>query len=285
MNKSNIKEYVWDFIICFAACVIFSIGVNVFVIPNDLVQGGLMGIAIIINKIFPFLKTGIITFFMNIPLFILSWKKIGGPFIVKSFVVTTMLSICLDVFNFFPAYRGDSIIISLSGGVLSGISLALVFIRGATTGGTDILAKLIRMKFPNITLGKIILFFDFLVISISAIISRNIETALYSLILIFVSTYCIDYFIYGASHSKTLMIVTSKYREISYQITDEVKRGLTLVPVEGGYTGKQKKMIVCAVRGNEVVKINQIVRKTDANAFTIISDAGEIIGLGFRKRD
>ena len=185
----------------------------------------------------------------------------------------------------FPAYRGDSIIISLSGGVLSGISLALVFIRGATTGGTDILAKLIRMKFPNITLGKIILFFDFLVISISAIISRNIETALYSLILIFVSTYCIDYFIYGASHSKTLMIVTSKYREISYQITDEVKRGLTLVPVEGGYTGEQKKMIVCAVRGNEVVKINQIVRKTDANAFTIISDAGEIIGLGFRKRD
>ena len=264
MNKSNIKEYVWDFIICFAACVIFSIGVNVFVIPNDLVQGGLMGIAIIINKIFPFLKTGIITFIMNIPLFILSWKKIGGPFIVKSFVVTTMLSICLDVFNFFPAYRGDSIIISLSGGVLSGISLALVFIRGATTGGTDILAKLIRMKFPNITLGKIILFFDFLVISISAIISRNIETALYSLILIFVSTYCI---------------------EISYQISDEVKRGLTLVPVEGGYTGEQKKMIVCAVRGNEVVKINQIVRKTDANAFTIISDAGEIIGLGFRKRD
>lgn len=285
MKNEKIKEYAVDFLVCLTACIIYSIGVNVFVIPNDLVQGGIMGIAIVANRLFPVLSAGTITLILNVPIFILAFKKIGGVFIIKSFLTTIAVSLMIDIFGFLPSYKGDSIIIALFGGLLSGIGLALVFIRGATTGGTDILAKLIRIKYPNITMGRIIMFFDFFVIFLCALTTGNIENALYSAVLIFVSAYFVDYLIYGASHSKLLMIITSKQEKISREITDNMHRGHTVVPIEGGYTKENKKMIICAVRSNEAVKLNRIVYQTDPNAFTIISDAGEIVGLGFRKNN
>lgn len=285
MKKEIIKEYAVDFFICLTACVIYSVGLNVFVIPNDLVQGGIMGIAIILNTVFPFLKVGFLTLLMNVPIFILAFRKIGGVFIVKSFITTVMMSFFIDLFDFLPSYRGETIIVSLFGGLISGASLALIFIRGATTGGTDIIAKLLRLKMPNLTMGKIVMFLDFVVIALCALIFRNIESALFSAVMIFVSGYFIDYFIYGASHSKLILIITNRHEEISEKITAEIHRGHTILPIEGGYTRKSKKMILCAVRSNEAVKLNRLIRQTDPEAFTIITDAGEIIGQGFRKSD
>lgn len=271
--------------ICLTACIIYSVGLNIFVIPNGLVQGGIMGIAIIINRLFPFLGAGILTLLMNVPVFLTAFRKIGGVFIVKSFVTTVMMSFLIDFFGFLPAYRGEMIIVSLFGGLLSGVSLALIFIRGATTGGTDVIAKLIRLRFPDVTMGKIVMFLDFAVIFLSAAVFKNIENALFSALMIFVSAYFIDYFIYGASHSKLLLIITCEHEKISEKITNEIRRGHTILPIEGGYTKEQKKMILCAVRSNEAVKLNKLIRRTDPDAFTIISDAGEIIGLGFGNKD
>lgn len=283
MKKERIKEYAVDFFVCLTACIIYSVGLNVFVIPNGLVQGGIMGIAIIINRVFPFLGAGVLTLLMNIPVFFAAFRKIGGVFIVKSFVTTVMMSFFIDFFDFLPAYSGEMIIASVFGGLISGISLALIFIRGATTGGTDIIAKLIRLRYPNVTMGKVIMILDVFVITLSALTMSDVERALFSAILIFIGAYFIDYFIYGASHSKLLLIITQNHSEISEKITDVMHRGHTVIPVEGGYTNQSKKMILCAVRSNEAVKLTRIVKQTDPDAFTVISDAGEIIGLGFRK--
>lgn len=285
MKKEKIKEYAVDFFVVLTACVFYGLGVNVFVIPNNLVQGGIMGLAVLINRLFPVIGAGALTLILNIPIFIVAFRKIGGIFILKSFITTVMMSFFIDFFSFLPKYSGEMIIVSLFGGLVSGISLALIFIRGATTGGTDIIAKLFRIKFPNMTMGKVVMFLDFVVIILSAVLTRKIENALFSAILIFVSAYFIDYFIYGASHSKLLLIITTKHEAVSEKITLEMKRGHTIVPIEGGYTKQAKKMIICAVRSSEAVKLNKIIRSCDPDAFTIITDAGEIIGQGFRNNE
>lgn len=280
--KNKIMQYLTDFSVCAAGCILYSIGINVFAIPNDLVQGGVTGIALILHRLFPFISVGSVTMLLNIPLFILAFKFIGKIFTVKSFAVTLIMSVSLDIFSCLPGYRGDGIISVLFGGALCGISLALIFMRDTTTGGTDIAARLIRLKAPHLSMGRLILFFDLCVTVIAALVFRKIETALYSAVMIFVSTYFIDYIIYGAFRAKTLMIVTKKYEDISRKITTVMKRGVTVIPVEGGYTGEKKKMLICALRSSEAARLNKIIKETDNDAFTIVCDAGEIVGLGFK---
>ncbi len=282
MNKKKVWNFIADILVYIAASILYGISVNVFAVPNNLVQGGITGTAMLINHALPFLPIGVLVLLLNVPLFVFGWKFIGGAFIAKSSIVTLFVSLSLDLVRFLPVYQGDTLLASLFGGLLSGIALALVFLRGATTGGTDIMAKLIRLKFPNISMGRIILYFDILVILTAALVYKNIDNALYSLIMIFISTYCIDYFIFGSSHAKALLIVTNKSEEISEHIMETMGRGLTVIPVAGGYTGEDKKMLVCALRGSEVAQFKKIVSSIDEDAFTIVCDASEIIGRGFK---
>ena len=282
MNKKKVLSFMTDIFVYLAASVLYGISVNVFAVPNNLVQGGITGTAMLINHALPVLPTGVLVLLLNIPLFVFGWKFIGGAFIAKSSIVTIFVSLSLDLVKFIPAYQGDTLLASLFGGLLSGIALALVFLRGATTGGTDILAKLIRLKFPNFSMGRIMLYFDILVILTAGLMYKNVDNALYSLIMIFVSTYCIDYFIFGSSHAKALLIVTNKSKEISEHIMETMGRGLTVIPVAGGYTGEDKKMLVCALRGSEVAQFKKIVSSIDEDAFTMVCDASEIIGRGFK---
>lgn len=287
VKASDVKTAVWDNVIWLFACSLYATGVVIFAIPNGIAQSGITGLSIIINHLIH-TPVGMTNLVLNIPLTILAWKFIGWKFVAKTFWVTVVLSVALDVFGrvLHPyAYTGDKLLAALFCGAISGVSLALVLMRGATTGGVDTIARLFRHRWPHISMGRVILVADVIVIVTAAIVFRSVESALYAAIVIFVSTSVIDYILYGASSGKMLMVVTEHANEISKAITTEIKRGVTILPVQGGYTGQDKNMLICAVRGNEVSKLNKLIWQYDPNPFIIVSEAGEILGEGFKLPD
>lgn len=282
--KNKIKESFLDIIFCGGGCILYSAAIHIFAEDNDIAQGGVTGIAMLINFIFPKVPIGTIALFLNLPLFLLAWKMIGGKFIAKSFLVTIFLSVSIDALSFLPSYTGDKLLASIFCGVLSGVAMALIFIRGLTSGGTDILAKLIRLKKPQISMGKLILIADFAVVISAGLVYRNFESAMYSLILIFVSSLFIDKILFGLTDSRTLLIITKKAQKIAIEIMVEFGRGVSILPVEGAYTGESKKMLLCALRRSEVNRVIKMIPDFDQNAFTIVLPSSEIVGEGFQNK-
>jgi len=281
MNK--IKDY----IIISAGAVIYALSVVMFTSPNNIAPGGLTGIATVLNYLFS-APIGTLILIMNVPLFIIGAKTIGTHFLGKSIIGTIVVSVAIDLLMpFVPAYKGDMMLACIFGGILNGIGLALIFSRGGTTGGTDIVATLIHRKLPHISMGYIILASDALIIAFAALIYGSIEAALYAVIAIFVSTKLIDVIIYGTSRNngKMMYIITKKHQEIMEQLLTEISRGVTVVDAKGGYSGDDIKVLLCALRPQQVFKANEIATKCDPNAFIIVTTAGTINGLGFANDD
>ena len=264
---------------------LFAAATSIFIIPNNFAPGGVTGIAIISNHL---LRTpvgmGIVV--MNIPLFILGLRKLGMGFVVRTAFATATCSLLIDVFSvILPAYTENKMLASIYGGVLGGAGLALVILRGGTTGGTDILARLLNRKFRHLSLGRVIFLFDLLITLCAVLAFGYIEAGLYSVITIFASSRVIDAMLYGADMGKSVMIISQKSGEISSAIARELERGVTLLDAKGAYTGKKSELILCAVRNNEVGRVHRIALAIDSEAFIIVTEAGEIIGEGFKSID
>lgn len=204
---------------------LYAIGVVVFINPNQLSSGGVTGISLIIHTLLP-IPVGTMVLVLNIPLFIIGFLKLGWRFIGKTAVCTVLMSVFLDVFDLFlPRYTGDRIIAALFGGVFMGAGLAFVLLRGATTGGTDIAAKLINSRWPYFSMGRVILVIDTIILVTAAIVHKNVETALYSVIAIFASSRVIDSLLYGSDRGKMIFIVTDHPKDVSDGIFAHVGRG------------------------------------------------------------
>lgn len=284
LSKENAKNYTIDLLFWLAGCSCYAFSTAMFTAPNHIAAGGATGLAIVLNYVAPQIPIGTWSFIINIPLFILAWRVIGLKFIFRSAIVTVMLSIVIDLFSLFvPAYTGNPLLAVIFGGVCNGTGLALIFLRGATSGGTDILARVIRTKFAHIPMGRMILFIDCIVIVISGFVFKSLESVLYALIVVFISSKTIDSIMYRTGSGKLLMVVTDNARKMSDAITSEMHRGVTLLPVRGGYTGKEKSMLIIAVRNNEVSHAYRIIHEFEPKPFIIISDAGEILGEGFKR--
>lgn len=263
----------------------YAIAVNVFTAPNNILVGGFSGVATMLNYLFG-LPIGTVVFLLNIPFFIISFRKFGYSFIIKTAIATFIASLFIDATApFLIPYSGDKLLASLFGGVIAGAGLGIIFISGATTGGTDIIAKLLRLKYPHISMGRVILFLDLAVIAVSFFVYGSLESMLYALIVIFVSSQAIDYMLSGTGHNKLLFIVTDFAAETVALITKRLHRGVTVIPVSGGYTDKERKMIFCAVRANEVAHFSKALREIDEHSFMVVAEAGEILGEGFRHRE
>ncbi len=283
-TSSAIKELLLDNLIWFIGCALYAAGVLIFAVPNGIAQSGVTGLAIIVNYLLH-TPVGLTYFVLNIPLIVSAWIFLGWKFVAKTLWVTVILSVMLDAFGPFLdkyQYTGDKLLAAMFCGAITGTGLALVFMRGATTGGTDILGRLFRKKWPHISMGRVILVADAVIVMAAAVVYKSAESALYAAIVIFISSRVIDYVLYGTGNGKMLMVVTDHATEISKAVTTELKRGVTILPVQGGYTGHHKSMLICAVRSNEVSKLNKIIRQYDENPFIILSEAGEIIGEGFK---
>lgn len=272
-----------DYFIISAGAVIYALSVVIFTSPNNIAPGGLTGIATVLNYLFS-APIGTLMLIMNVPLFFIGAKAIGTHFLGKSLLGTVVVSLAIDLLMpFVPAYKGDMMLACIFGGILNGTGLALIFTRGGTTGGTDIIATLIHRKIPHISMGYIILLSDAIIITIAALVYGSIESALYAVIAIFVSTKLIDIIIYGTSRNngKMMLIITKKHEEILHGLLNKVSRGVTVVDAKGGYSGEDIKLLICALRPQQVFTANEITRKIDSNSFIIVTTAGSINGAGF----
>ncbi|MBQ7295352.1 MAG: YitT family protein [Clostridia bacterium] len=279
----KIKRTLWDIFLWMIGSAVFSVSVNMFSAPNNIVQGGLTGIATVINYLVPSLPIGTAIFIMNIPLFLLAWKYLKGGFLVRTVCATAVFTAFIDLGSFvIMPYKGDTLLGCIFCGVLSGIGLALVFMTGATTGGTDIIAMLLRKKNPRFSMGRVILFIDFAIVLLSFAVYGEIESIMYAIIVIFLSSKVIDTVLYGSDHSKIVFIITEQGEDIISAIFREIGRGATVLPVKGGYTQKEKELILCAAKKMQIRNILRLISQKDPKAFTVVCDAGEVLGEGFR---
>lgn len=281
LKKGFVKNLV-DILFFTAAAMVYSVAVNVFLTPNEISPGGFTGIATVINYLTN-IPTGTLLLLFNIPILFLGYIKMGKFFIFKTSFVTVLFSVFLDLTSkILPPFKTDGILASVFGGILMGSALSLVMLRGATTGGIDIIAKLINGKHRHLSVGKIILVADVFVVTVNALVYKNIETALYSVVAIYASTRIIDLLLYGADKGKIIYIVTNKADLICREINYKVGRGVTKLSVKGGYTGESRVMLMCIVRVHEAAAVHFVIKEYDPDAFIVVSDAGEIIGEGFK---
>ncbi len=267
-----------------AGSVLYAMSVNIFTAPNQIAPGGVTGVATLLNYLWGVLPIGTIMLALNVPLLIASWRRLGRSFAVRTAVVTVLLSIIIDVTEpFLPAFRGDRMLTALFGGVLAGAGLGLIFMRGATTGGSEVVARLLERRLPHVPIGRLILLVDAVVIVASAVVYRQVEAALYATILVYVSTTVMDGLIYGSNKSRMLLIMTVREREVADAVLEQMKRGVTMLDATGAYTGERRRVLLCAVRPSEVYELRTLVHDIDPRAFIIVTTSDEVLGEGFRE--
>ena len=283
--KLSFKEIVFDLIFYIIGCAIYSVAVTSLITPNAVSPGGFTGVAAVLNYLTGF-STGIILLILNVPVIIWGIIRLGGIFVVKTAIATGILSLCLQLSELFvPQFTVNKILASIFGGVLMGTGLSLILRRGATTGGVDIIATLVNRRFRYLSVGRVILISDIIVITFVSIVYKNVESGLYSIVAMYASSRVTDAILYGSDRGKIVYAVTDKPQEICDKVAERVERGVTKLSVVGGYTGDTHTMLMCTVRINEVSAVCDIIKETDERAFIIISDAGEIIGQGFKTDD
>ncbi|WP_134686659.1 YitT family protein [Brevibacillus migulae] len=258
---------------------IMGFGINAFNIPNNLAEGGITGISIIIKLLLPAVDQGIVYFLLNIPLFILGWKVLGRAAFIYTIIGTVSLSVFLSLFEGTLALPlNDKLLASLYAGVAVGAGLGIIFRYGGTTGGVDIIARLLQKHF-GISMGRTLFFGDILVIGAS-LIYLSVESAMYTLVAVFVAARVIDFFQDGAYAGKALTIISNHAQEIADQIL-AVGRGVTLLSGRGAFSGEEKDVVYVVVSRNEIVRFKSIVQEVDPHAFVIVNDVHEVLGEGF----
>lgn len=277
------KNSITDYIIIALGASLYAASVAVFTSKNNIAPGGLTGVSTMLNYLFS-LPIGAMIFLMNIPLFLWAFFKNGRGFVVKTMTGTALVSVFIDIFQaVLPFYGGNIMLAAIFGGALSGLGLGLIFARGGSTGGTDIIAVSLNKRFPHISTGRLMLLSDAVVLTAAAIVYGNIESALYAGITIFVSVRVIDAVTYGTSrgNGKLIFIISDSYDVISREIIQKLGRGVTVLNGSGAYTGNSKRVLMCAARPNQVVKITKGVKIIDKNAFIVVTTANSILGEGF----
>lgn len=280
----NAHQTVLDLLAYAAGGALYAAAVRVFLAPNDILLGGFTGISTVLHHLFG-TPIGTVVFLLNVPLLVLAYRKFGAVFLLRTGLATLLSSAFMDLFALFlPVYTGDRLLGALFGGILGGAGLGLVFLRGATTGGADILSKLLRLKFPQMSMGRLILLLDLAVVLLSFAVYRSFEAVLYSLVAIYVSAQAVDLAQTGLSHDKLLFIVTEKGETAVREIVETLDRGVSVLDVRGGYTGEKRQMLFCAVRASDAARLAKAVRALDDSAFIVISDISDVLGEGFKSR-
>ena len=277
--QSKIKE----FISVLFGIILVAVSIEYFLAPNNIAAGGVTGIAIIINSIIPKFNISLITLIINVLLFLVAFAILGGDFGKRSVITTIGLSIVMWIIEKFlkpQAVTSDLMIATIFGTIISALGMAIVFYNNSSTGGTDILAKILN-KFFNINIGTSLFIIDF-IITLFAVAVFGVNSGLYALLSVMILGITIDKFIYGFNVSKELIIISSKYEVISKYIINNLDRGCTYLQGEGDYSGKKVKIIYSIVGRNEFIKLKKFIKHEDPKAFISIRESYEILGEGFK---
>jgi len=235
----------------------------------------------IINYIWS-LPTGTVMFVLNLPLFLIAFKNYGWRFVAGSLLGTFACSLFIDLLSLVRVdITAEPFLASVFGGIITGLGLGIVYATGATTGGTDIIAKLIREKYPYVNFGTMILFLDAAIIAVYALIFRKYENAMYTVIAVYIAARVIDLVLYGSSQSKLCHIISEYSDEIKLAIVEKLNRGVTVLSGKGAYSGQDKQILLCVVKRQQIVEIKKIVKNIDKSAFVIVTDTRDVFGEGF----
>ena len=279
--QKKILSYVLIYLRILGGTAIYALGFQLFCYSNNIVSGGVTGIAMIINRLTT-LPVGVTTIVLNIPLFIFSWRKFGLNFLIGSLVGMLSLSVFIDLFSLTGLVFTDDVLLgAVFGGILKGLGLGLVYSANATTGGVDIVAKFLRRKYQHINFGTFLLLLDVAVIVAFALIFHRYESGMYSVISMYLSSQMIDLVLYGAVNSKVCYVITDESARVKDAITHKLHRGVTYLHGEGAWSGVEKDIILCVIKQSQIVELKKLVRESDENAFMIVSDSREVFGKGF----
>ena len=279
-NKTNL-QFLRDYAIITIASFIYAVAVSLFLDPNSLAPGGVTGISIIFNRLTS-LETGTWIFIINIPIMLLGVWKFGIRFILSTFYCTAATSFFTNILAPMGALTDDLFLASVVGGSLQAVAIGWVFKAGATTGGTDIIVKVIRIKFPYLKTGSIFLITDAIIVTTSAFVFGDINKALYAGMVVFITSTVLDIVLYGRDGAKLIYIISDKSEIITKRLLEELDVGATYVNGSGAYSGVEKRVIMCAIKKQLSPKAEEIVKQEDPVAFMIVTSASEIFGEGYK---
>ncbi|WP_300774118.1 YitT family protein [uncultured Acetatifactor sp.] len=280
-EKKTLRRRLTDYLVITVASVIYAVAVSFFLDPNSLAPGGVTGIAIIFNRITG-LETGTWMFMINIPILALGMWKFGWKFILSTLYCTAATSFFTNRLASVGAVTADPLLAAVVGGSLMAVSLGLVFKAGATTGGTDIIVKLLRLRFPHLKTGSLFLLTDAIIVTASAFVFQDLDTALYAGLVVFINSVLLDIVLYGRDGAKMFFIISDSPERIVSRLLEELDISATYISGSGAYTGTDKKVVLCVVKKPLSPKLEEIVRQEDPSAFTIITSASEIYGEGYK---
>ena len=279
--KNNNMEKLKDYLIAISGSIISAFGTACFLLPNQLSSGGFSGIATILYYLLN-IPMGTTIIFLNIPIFIFAYFREGKDFLLRAIISTTIYSKFLNVFENIPIFIYDKSLASVYGGVIIGVGLSLIFKGKSSTGGTDLVANIIRTYKKEIRIGSILQVLDVVVVLLNIIFLKKIEIGLYSVIAIYISNKMLDLIFEGINFSKMIYIISEHFEEIAGFVNTEINRGVTGIYGKGMYTNKDKMVIMCVAKRRDIIRIKEIAKKIDENSFIIITDAREVYGLGFK---
>lgn len=281
IEKKTPLRRVCDYLLMTVAAAIYSAGVSLFLDPNSLAPGGVTGISVILNRLTS-LETGTWILLLNIPILAVGMWKFGFRFILSTMYCTVLTSLFTNIFSRLGPMTDDLFLATVAGGALIAVGMGLVFKAGSTTGGMDIIIKLLRLKMPYMKTGTLFLTMDAIVVSSAALLFWDIEKGLYSGMSIFITSVVLDLVLYGRDSAKLLYIISDHHENITRRILEELDIGVTYVNGSGAYSGKEKSVIMCVIRKNLSPKVEEIVKEEDPLAFMIITRATEIYGEGYK---
>ena len=272
-----------DILFILIGTVLVGLPIAVFTVPNDIAPGGVSGLATALAYLTPHISVGAWALILNVPLLLACWKQMGLRSLVMTLLSSVLLSGFIDLFGILlTGYTNNPLLAAVAGGAISGFGIGVLFLRGISTGGTDLAALLLKKWLPNIPSGTLLLVVDGLVVAVAVLVFKDIEVALYSTIAIVVSSKVIDALAQGVDYAKVVYTVTDKGEEVSRALTENTIRGTTLLPARGGWTGAGKQMVITVTRRNVLAQTLRIIKQADPASFTYVTDSTEVHGEGFK---
>lgn len=281
LERKKAFKMVWDYVMITVFSLTYAVGISLFLDPNNLAPGGVSGISIMLSRITP-IPTGTWILLINVPILVLGLWKFGVKFLISTIYCTIVSSAFVNMFSTFAPLTTDKLLAAAAGGTIMAVSMGMILKAGATTGGVDIIVKVLRLKYRHLKTGNLYLIMDAVVVALSGIMFRNLETALYAAVAIFVSSVVMDTVLYGKDGAKMIYIISDHPKQITERLLADLDIGVTALQGEGAYSGKEKKVLMCVMRKPLAPKAQQIVKEEDPEAFMIVSDATEIFGEGYK---
>lgn len=280
MNK-KIREILKSLFWITVGSAVFAFGFDLFLVPHQIGAGGITGLAIVVNSLLPFLSVGVISLIINIPLFLAGYKFVGKRFFWGSLAGMAISSVLIDVFAIMPELECEPLLGAVFGGISVGAGCGIVFMQGASTGGVDIIGRLLKCRFQNLSIGKLVLVVDLCIAAITGIAFHDVTKALYCTVALYISSIAVDAVVYSFDYSHVALIISDKPDEIQTMIASTLDRGCTFLKGEGGYTGQKKKVILCAIKQRQAAELKELVMEQDPAAFMVLQQAHQVLGEGF----